>query len=639
MQAPAIVCVLRGRDHVFELVNPLYQRLFGDRTLLGRPIREALPELQGQGYFELLDHVFTTGEPFVGHEAPVLIDQSGDGKLEQRFFNFVYQPMTGNGEHNEGVIAFGFDVTTEVLARRTAETLVHENIEALRKSEEMFRLLVESVVDYAIFLLDTDGRVTSWNTGARRIKQYEAQQIIGRHFSAFYPEEDVLAGKPQRLLALARERGTVHDEGWRVRKDGSRFWASVVITAVHDGKGDLRGFAKITRDITERKAAEETQRALLVAQEVNRAKDEFLAIVSHELRTPLTSILGWARMLRLGGLDEGTTEEALNALERSAQAQVHLIEDLLDDARIASGKLRLNKRLLEITPLVRAAVADVSPTADAKSIRIVSDLECDACPIVGDATRLQQVVWNLLSNAIKFTPDGGTVEVRLKNAGANAEIEIRDTGRGIEAELVPQLFQRFRQGEPSAGRKGGLGLGLAISRYIVEQHGGGVEARSEGIGKGATFTIRLPLAPLTATDFISREPNRAADLADLHGVRVLIVEDQPDNRDLLAAVVEQCGGETRSSGTAGDALKLLEHWQPDVIVCDIALPDMDGCALLRAVRKRFAIPALALTVMGSAREEARVLAAGFEIFRQKPIEPADLAHEISRLAGTRRRPL
>ena len=639
MQAPAIVCVLRGRDHVFELVSPLYQRLFEGRPLLGKAIREALPELQEQGYFEILDRVFDTGEAYVGHEAPVVLDRSGDGKLEKRFFNFVYQPMLGDKGRSEGVIAFGFDVTAEVLARQTAEDLLHSGSEALRESEEMFRLLVESVEDYAIFLLDPEGHVASWNPGAKHIKQYEPEEIIGRHFSVFYPQEDVRAGKPQRLLNVARERGSVQDEGWRVRKDGTRFWASVVITAVHDANGELRGFAKVTRDITERKAAEETQRALLVAQEVNRAKDEFLAVVSHELRTPLTSILGWARMLRLGGLDESTTEEALDALERSAQAQVHLIEDLLDDARIASGKLRLNKRLLEITPLVRAAVADLSPSAESKSIRIIADVQCEACPVIGDATRLQQVVWNILSNAIKFTPDGGTIHVRLKREGANTSIEVQDTGAGIDAELLPQLFERFRQGEPSAGRKGGLGLGLAISRYLVEQHGGGIEVRSDGSGKGATFTIRLPLAPVAATDFISREPNRAADLADLRGVRVLIVEDQPDNRDLLAAVVEQCGAETRCSGTAGEALRVLGEWQPDVIVCDIALPDMDGCALLQAIGKRSKIPALALTVLGSAREEARVLAAGFAVFRQKPIEPADLAHEIDRLAGARQRAL
>ena len=480
-------------------------------------------------------------------------------------------------------------------------------------------------------MLDPKGHVASWNSGASRIKGYQADEIIGRHFSIFYPDEDVKNGKPQRLLEVARQDGRVQDEGWRVRKDKSKFWADVVITAVHDN-GELRGFAKVTRDVTERRRAEETQRALLVAEEVNRAKDEFLAVISHELRTPLTSILGWTRMLRMGGLDAAITQEALDALERSADAQVHLIEDLLDDTRITSGKLRLNKRPLDIGRVVEAALADLAPSAEARGVEMISDLQCSPCLMIADPVRLQQIVWNIVANAIKFTPEGGKVFVRLQRKGTNAEIEVRDTGRGIDPQLLPRLFERFRQGEGSSSRKAGVGLGLAISKYLVEQHEGSIYAASEGIDKGATFTIELPLTVETDEAFTHRNANRVDNLPDLSGIRVLLVEDEADNRDVISAVITRAGGEVQCRANAADGLRAIESWHPDVLVFDIVLPDLDGCALLAQVRKRFDTPAMALTVFGSSEEEARVRSCGFDVFRQKPIEPADLAHEIERLA-------
>jgi PAS domain S-box-containing protein len=607
-------------------VNPGYQALFKNRKLLGLPVREARPELESQGYVDLLDKVYATGEAYVGREARVLQDRAGDGKLEETFFNFIYQPMFAADGKVEGIIIFGFDVTAQVKER-------HRGEQKLRESEVMFRLLVETVEDYAIFMLDPEGRVATWNAGARHIKGYEAEEVIGRHFSIFYPKEDVTQGKPERLLAAARESGRFQEEGWRVRKDGTKFRADVVITAVQDERGDLRGFAKVIRDVTERRRAEETQRALLVAEEVNRAKDEFLAVISHELRTPLTSILGWARMLRIGQLDENTTQEALAALERSASAQVHLIEDLLDDTRMTSGRLRLNKRPLEVRSVVESALADLLPSAEVKGIQVISDIQCESCPMLADPVRLQQVVWNIVSNAIKFTPENGRVFVRLRRTNpATAEIEVSDTGRGIDAQLLPQLFERFRQGDPATNRKSGVGLGLAISKYLVEQHGGKIHAASEGPGKGATFTIALPITIETVDAFQQRDLNRTELLADLAGIRVLIVEDQADNRDVLATVIESCGAEARCASTGSDALKMLEGWTPDVIVCDIVLPDMDGCALLPEMRARVDSPALALTVFGSSEEETRVRSCGFDVFRQKPIEPSDLAHEIERLA-------
>jgi PAS domain S-box-containing protein len=514
-------------------------------------------------------------------------------------------------------------------------------------SEEMFRLLVENVKDYAIFMLDTEGRVAGWNAGAERIKGYRADEIIGKHFSTFYTQPDIDRGWPEEELRIAREQGSIENEGWRVRKDGSLFWADVVITAIYDQSHQLRGYAKVTRDITERKKAEETQRALFdqraariqaeeeakAAQAANRSKDEFIALVSHELRNPLTSILGWARMLRMGRLDPDTTIEALDALERSAETQVHLVEDLLDSARVASGKLRLEKRPLDVTAIVEAAIADITPAAASKHITISKDLN-GPCRILGDQTRLQQVVWNILSNAIKFTPEHGTVSVRLDRSGSTAIIEIRDTGRGMSADLLPRLFTRFHQGDPAAkDRRGGLGLGLSLARHLTEQHGGEIHAASDGPGKGSVFTIRLPLAAEGPEVFTARDSERTSALPRLDNVRVLIVEDEADTREMLATVALQCGAEVLTKSTAMEAVDALSQWRPDVVVCDIVLPDHDGIWLLKRIRASSPVPAMALTVLDSLSQEAKIRAAGFDVFRQKPIEPSDFAHEIARMVA------
>lgn len=650
MEAPAIIAMFRGPDHVFELVNPAYRQLIGDRDVIGRPAAEAIPELAERGTLERLDQVFGSGQPLAGRELRIMLDRSGSGRLEECFFNFLYHPMRNDEEGTtEGVIVFAFDVTDEVRARRLAETLMERQRATSRNLRDEMTIFVDAVRDYAIFTLDRGGRVATWNSGAERIKGYRAAEIIGRHVSIFYPEADVRSGKPDHDLQAAVERGSVEEEGWRVRKDGSLFWADALLTAVFDEAGELRGYAKVTRDITDRKNAEETQRALSeqrlarvqaeekrrLAEESARAKDEFIAMISHELRTPLTSILGWARMLRMGTLDAATVAEALDAMERSAQAQVHLVEDLLDTARITSGKLRLDKRPLDLRTVVESAIADVAPSAKSKHIRIATDLGCD-CNLLGDPTRLQQVVWNLLINAIKFTSEGGSVTVRMREMEGTAVLELRDTGRGIDAELLPNLFTRYKQGDPGAkDRRGGLGLGLSLSRHLAELHGGTIEASSEGTGKGATFTLRLPLTSTDADRLVQRAGNREIGLPRLDGVRLLIVEDERDNREMLSEVAKQCGAEVRSVSTAQAAIDLIESWRPDALACDIGLPDFDGCALLERVRGTSShhIPALALTVFSAIAEESRIRAAGYEVFRQKPIEPADFAHDIARLVA------
>jgi len=385
---------------------------------------------------------------------------------------------------------------------------------------------------------------------------------------------------------------------------------------------------------------EEATDALRSMRETDRAKDEFIAIISHELRTPMTSILGWTRMLALGGLDEQTQREALDALERSTLAQAKLIEDLLDESRIASGKLRLDLRALDLRAVASNAVSMARPAAEAKGITLALDSGEEPCDVFGDPSRLQQAVGNLLGNAIKFTAEEGHVAVRLLRDGSTGVIEVADSGRGMAPELLPEIFERFRQGDGQRPeRQSGLGLGLSITRHLVEMHGGSVEASSGGEGRGATFTIRIPLhrAAAAAESVVERDPAaRGMSLPRLNGIRVLIVEDEVDNRKVLATALRHCGAEVECAGTAAAAFDLLPAWRPAVIICDIALPDLDGCSFLTQVRATEGAartaPALALTVLGRPGEQARITAAGFDVFRQKPIDPVDLAHEVERLA-------
>ena len=373
----------------------------------------------------------------------------------------------------------------------------------------------------------------------------------------------------------------------------------------------------------------------------DRAKDEFIAIISHELRTPMTSILGWTRMLALGGLDEETKREALEALERSTLAQAKLIEDLLDESRIASGKLRLELRALNLGTVMANAISQARPAAEAKQLSLAAAYgDEERYDVFADPGRLQQAIGNLLANAIKFTAEGGTIMVRLRREELDGVIEVIDSGKGIVPALLPHIFERFRQGDGMATeRQSGLGLGLSITRHIVEMHGGSVTAASAGKGKGATFTIRLPLHGADVGDETTLRDAalRSATLPSLGGVRVLIVEDEIDNRKVLATALRHCGAEVECTGSAAGAFEVLRGWRPDVLICDISLPDLDGCTFLTELRSRetetHPTPALALTVLGRPDEQSRITAAGFDVFRQKPIDPVDLAHEVARLAG------
>jgi CheY-like chemotaxis protein/two-component sensor histidine kinase len=361
--------------------------------------------------------------------------------------------------------------------------------------------------------------------------------------------------------------------------------------------------------------------------------------MSHELRTPLTSVLGWARLLRTTPLEGEDQARALETIERNARAQAQLIDDLLDLSRIVTGRLRLDVRPVELLSVIEAALEAVRPAIASKGLRVTATLDPTAGPVLGDAVRLQQIMWNILSNAIKFTPKAGVIEVTLGRAGSNVVITVRDTGQGIAPEFLPRVFDRFsQQGGP--GPVGGLGLGLAIVRHLVELHGGTVKAESDGDQRGSTFQVTLPLR---APEQPLPEPNRetvrgSSPFPNLANLRVLVVEDNADAQLLVHTILERCGATVRTTTSAATALFALTADRPDIIVSDIGLPDEDGYALIRRIRllapeEGGHLPAIALTAYASPEDEARALSAGFQAHVSKPVEPSHLAAVVARLTG------
>jgi hypothetical protein len=552
----------------------------------------------------------------------------------------------------------GFAKVTRDLTQRR----IHE--EELRRSEERFRLLVEGVSDYAIFMLDANGRIVTWNVGAERIKGYTAREIIGQHFSIFYPDDVRESGWPEHELQVASEKGSFVDNGWRVRKDGTTFWANVTITALRDDTGRLLGYAKLTRDLTEAKRVEamevanqqrdemlEAERsARMAAQRATRVKDEFLATLSHELRTPLSAILGWTQVLLRGESVKGpdAQKRAIEVIERNARAQIQLIDDLLDLSRVMAGKIRLDLQQVSFVSIVEAAVDTVRPTADAKGIRLKAILGSSQDIVSADSARMQQVVWNLLTNAIKFTPKGGQVQALLQRVNSHLELSVSDTGIGIPASYLPHVFDRFSQRDSSTTRTfGGLGLGLAICKQLVELHGGSIRAASQGENQGATFFVQLPLSIMQLQDQSSArihpttevEPGEILSLPRLEGVHVIVVDDEADARDLLRTVLEAQGARVTSFASAEDALAGLKTIRPTVLICDVGMPKTDGYQLIRKFRaeepRSERIPALALTAFARAEDRKRSLVAGYQAHLVKPFDVGELVLVVADLVGSR----
>ena len=518
--------------------------------------------------------------------------------------------------------------------------------------------LIESADD-AIISKTLDGIVTSWNQGAERIFGYTADEMIGKPITMLMPPDQV-DEEPAILARLRAGERIEHYETVRVTKDGRYIDISLTVSPIVGPNGQIIGASKIARDITGQRqarialdeayavakraqseaedAAKENERLFRQAEESSRLKEEFLATISHELRTPLSAILGWTRMLRMGQLSKEDRTKALDTIERNARAQAQLIDDLLDVSRIVTGKLRMDVRASDPNAFIDAAVEAVRPAAAAKGVHVQKVIDTGAVAIPGDPVRLQQVVWNLLSNAIKFTPRGGHVQIRSERVNSHLEIVVADTGQGIAADFLPHVFDRVRQADQKTSRQhGGMGLGLAIVRHLVELHGGTVSAASEGVGQGATFTVMLPITPVYQVDATgSRVHPAARDLLPapdrndrLDGLTILVVDDEFDTRELLKKGLEYCGATVKLAGSASDALDKLDTDVPDILISDIGMPGTDGYDLIRQVRdlaneKSRKIAAIALTAYTRVEDRLQALRAGYDMHVPKPVELTEL---------------
>ena len=512
-------------------------------------------------------------------------------------------------------------ITRDLTVRREAE-------EALRQSEERFRLLVEGVQDYAVYMLDPDGRVVSWNSGAQKMKGYLPDEIVGRHFSAFYQAQDADAGRPRLELETARRTGHAEDEGWRVRKNGERFWARVVVSALYDHQGSLRGFAKVTQDLSEREYARGLE---ATAQRLN----EFIAMLAHELRNPLAPIRTAVHLMeRLAPGDPG--QEAMRkTVERQSEHLMRIVDDMLDIARITRGTLSIERTTVDMKDVVARAVEIAKATAGRHQL----DVQLPAEPLLvsGDRGRLTQIVANLLTNATRFTPIGGSIWLKVRRENGQIVVSVRDTGRGVAAGQLESIFGMFVQGKEALHRVGGgLGVGLALARRIAELHGGAVDAKSEGEGKGSEFILRLPAS--TAVDEAPAIGPLASAPMDKVGVRrVLIVDDNLDAAATLDQLMRSLGHETRVAHNGSDALALADQFQPQVVLLDIGMPGMNGYEVAAQLRKRGrAMKIVAVTGWGTEDDRGRSKQAGFDLHLVKPVDEMALQRIIEQNGNSTR---
>lgn len=515
-QAPGFTAVLMGPEHVFELTNAAYRRLIGERDVIGKTVREALPDIAGQGFYELLDRVYTTGEAFVGRRIPVALQQRPTEDAVETILDFIYQPILDATGEVVGIFVQGNDITEQARAEKERERLYEERRELL--------------------------------------------------------------------------------------------------------------------------AAE--QAARLEAERANRLKDDFLATLSHELRTPLTAILGWLELYGAAGNNEPRQRRAIETIDRNARALRQLVDDLLDVSRIMSGKMELAAGPVQVLIPVEAAIESIRPAALAKGIRIQPTLDTQAV-VIGDGGRLQQIVWNLLSNAVKFTQENGRVQVTIERRESSVAIVIADNGEGLSPQFLPFVFDRFRQADPGSTRvHGGLGLGLAIVKHLVELHGGTVAAESAGPGQGAVFTVLLPTALSRQTP--PTAPGSGYECpAEVVGLRVLVVEDETDTRELLREILTGFGASVEAVASVSEATRCFLAARPDLIISDIGMPHEDGFAFIRWLRalpeeEGGRVPAIALTAFARAEDRTAALRAGFRAHIPKPLDIPELLAVIASLVPAKR---
>ncbi|MFY7804578.1 MAG: response regulator, partial [Limnoraphis robusta] len=514
--------------------------------------------------------------------------------------------------------------------------------EALRQTDDLLRAIVDAS-PVGIITLNPQKKVIAWNIASERIYGWQSQEVINQALPVIPPEEQK---QFERLFQQALQNHTLTNyEFQHLGKNKDLIEISVSLAPLHNAQGNVCGVVMTAIDITTRKRIEaerfnllkREQTARAEAEAANRVKDEFLAVLSHELRTPLNSILGWITLIQRGKLNKVTFDQALEVIERNASLQTQLIEDLLDISRISRGKLSLSIDSVNLIELMQTTAETLRPASDAKSITMELFLDSSIGIIMGDANRLQQIFWNLFSNAIKFTPPNGSVTVRLKKTeDSYAQIQVIDSGIGIEPNFLPYVFEYFRQADASTTRsQGGLGLGLAISRHLVELHGGTIDVKSQGKGKGTTFTVMLPIQVMKCD---VDQPDKLIDNGlSLQDVKIMVVEDQADARELIRLILEQQGAQVIEASSSKQALEIIKESIPDVLISDIGMPDEDGYSFLKKVRslpqdKGGNVPALALTAYTKEEDRELAIAAGFQMHLGKPLDITELVQAVFQLS-------
>ena len=520
----------------------------------------------------------------------------------------------------------------DISATRQAE-------QRLREGEANLRMVVESTEDYAIITTGRDGLIATWNQGARRLFGFDESEMLGQSIERIFTPADRADGVPQREMKQARENGRASDERWHLRKDGSSFYCSGIMTPLHENEQFI-GYAKIARDLTDRKRAEAQMEALLLQEKEMRAelqrasvlKDEFLAVMSHELKHPLNLIHVNAELLaRLPEVRESAAvARAAEVIRRTVLSQAKIIDDLLDLSRVRTGKLGLSKTTIEWSAIIERVVGAIERDVAAKRIELECEIDPAASSINADSVRVEQIVWNLLSNALKFTPAGGKIRVTLVPDGSSGRLDVADTGQGISADFLPHVFEMFRQASHGAARsEGGMGIGLALVKHLAEEHGGRVAVASEGLGRGARFSVWLPLAEQAMAS-----PAGASVAPALAKLRVLLVDDVQDALESFTTLLQLEGAHVTAVRSGAEALEAARNAEFDLLFSDIAMPGMDGYALIAALRaeaRTANLPAIALTGFGRSQDVKRAILAGFDAHLAKPIEMEELLHVVARL--------
>jgi len=632
--------VTKNLEGVIQSWNGGAERLFGytAREIVGRPVATLIPAEHQNEERQILERL-RRGER-IEHFETVRLAKSG----RRIDVSLTVSPVRDRFGEIIGASKVARDISDR---KRAAEIIAAER--------EWFSQTLESIGD-AVIATDSRGRVEFMNPVAERLTGWSTDEARGRSCDDVFrivneTTREVVESPVARVLRLGTVVGLANSTVL-IAADGTERPIDDSGAPIRLGDGQIRGVVLVFRDISERRRAEaerhdaQTERERLLeaeraarseAEQANRSKDEFVAMVSHELRTPLNAISGWTRLLKDGPNDVETIRRGIEVIERNTRAQEQLIADLLDMSRIISGKLRLDVHDVDLIAIIRASIEATRPAADAKGIAVESTLDPSVAETTGDPTRLQQCIWNLLTNAIKFTPQGGRVRITLGRSGSHVEISVSDNGIGIPSDFLPFVFERFRQAETAASRRfGGLGLGLTIVKQLVELHGGHARVDSRGEGQGATFTLAFPVRALRGraiTTITESDPRGSLD-----HLRVLLVEDDPDNRDVLRRLLEQHHALISMAGSAREALEMMPTVRPSILVSDIGLPGMDGYELIRRIRQLEQmsggrIPAIALTAHASADDRTKALRAGYQAHITKPVEPRELVATIVSLTG------